>query len=91
MTDITKEERREFYRRKNEARRANKNKTTLYAESAREARKGITGFGKTTPSLFNRLAEGTKAPRRAEVSLDPKLKLSAEQEQDLIHHAYTGE
>lgn len=88
---MTKAERREYYRRKNEARRAAKKKNTLYAEAAREARKGITGFGKTTPSLFNQLAEGTQAQRRAEVELDPKFKMTPEQEQQLAHHAYTGE
>ena len=65
---MTREERRAFYAEKNARRRANKQKgDTIYAEAAREARRGVTGFGKVTPDLFNKLAEGTGAMRRSEI------------------------
>ena len=62
---MTKEERREQYRLKNERRK--KKSTTLYAEAGREGRR-LTGgaFGKADPATFNQLAEGTSAMRRPE-------------------------
>ena len=58
---------REANRIKNERRRANKKKQTLYAQQARELRRKVGGaFGQEDPSMFNTLAEGTTAMRKAE-------------------------
>ena len=58
---------REANRIKNQRRRAAKSSRTLYAERGREERRRVNGaFGREDPSVFNALAEGTTAMRKAE-------------------------
>jgi hypothetical protein len=71
MTREEREQRREHYREKNQRRKDSKRKTTMYAREARELRRTAGGaFGQEDPERFNRLAEGTKAPRKAEAQLE---------------------
>jgi len=64
---MDREERRELYRLKNERRKAQRKKQSLYAEVGREGRRLNDGaFGKADPATFNRLAEGTTAMRKPE-------------------------
>ena len=67
---MNKEERKEHYRLKNERRKLERKRDTLYAVEAREGRRSMSGtFGKQDPSTFNKLSEGTTAMRRAESDL----------------------
>lgn len=83
---MNKEERaqiREQNRIKNQRRRDAKRKSTVYAQAAAKARKEIStggAFGAAEPELFNRLAEGTSAVRRAETT-----------QAELERHALTGD
>jgi hypothetical protein len=65
---MTREERREANRLKNERRKELKKKgNTLYAQNGRDERRRVGGaFGQLDPAGFNRLAEGTSAMRKAE-------------------------
>lgn len=65
---MTREERRESNRLKNERRKAKRK--TLYAQEGRDERRRVGGaFGATDAATFNRLAEGTSAQRRAETEI----------------------
>jgi hypothetical protein len=64
---MNREREQERFRLKNERRKANKKKNTLYAQQAKVLRKANGGkFGKTDPASYNKLAEGTTAVPRAQ-------------------------
>jgi hypothetical protein len=75
----TRDERRSLYAEKNRRRR--EGSKSIYAETGRELRRTVSGgaFGHTEPAVFNKLAEGTAAMRRAETNLE-ELNGSAKEE-----------